>query len=333
VKQGAHIGVLDGWRGASILLVLAAHLLPIGPKSWDLNFAVGLMGMVIFFTLSGFLITSILLTEVTVPEFLTRRFFRVLPLAWLYLAIAVFVTDQSPPGGWWSHFFFYANLPPEDFVPITGHIWSLCVELQFYVAIAVWYGLTGKRGLLILPLVALAFTGLRAWNSVDAVVATWYRIDEILAGCILALAWHGRLGPAILIWIKKIPAWLLIILLAISCLHIGKLYLLRPYFAALLVATTLLNPDTRLAKLLNVRPLVFIAGISYALYVIHPMLAYSWLGTGAPLEKGVKRILLFVILFALAYLSTRFYEKKWMAVGKTLAQKFKKPAVSQGPVV
>ena len=44
-EEKAHLGVLDGWRGISILLVLAAHLLPLGPKAWRLNETAGPMGM------------------------------------------------------------------------------------------------------------------------------------------------------------------------------------------------------------------------------------------------------------------------------------------------
>ena len=56
-----YLAVLDGWRGISILLVLASHLLPLGPKGWQLNATAGPMGMALFFTLSGFLITRFLL--------------------------------------------------------------------------------------------------------------------------------------------------------------------------------------------------------------------------------------------------------------------------------
>lgn len=322
MNQSGHIKVLDGWRGISILLVLAAHLLPLGPKSWGLNFASGILGMVIFFILSGFLITSILLTGISAPEFLTRRFFRVIPLAWLYFTLVLLLWSASPRS-WWPHFFFYANLPPEDFIPMTEHMWSLCVEVQFYIVIAIWYKVAGPRGLLLLPWVGLLFTILRAWNSVDAVIATYYRIDEILAGSILALAWHGRFGEGFFGKIKNISPWLMLIFLIASCLHIGKLYLLRPYFAALLVVITMLNPDSFFSRLLRIRPLIFTASISYALYVIHPMLAHSWLGSGDLLEKYMKRPLLFIFLIIIAYLSTHFYESRWISLGKKLSKRFR----------
>jgi peptidoglycan/LPS O-acetylase OafA/YrhL len=77
---------LDGWRGISILCVLAAHLLPLGPKAWQLNATAGPMGMALFFTLSGFLITHFLLNHAGVLDFLIRRFFRIVPLALAHLS-------------------------------------------------------------------------------------------------------------------------------------------------------------------------------------------------------------------------------------------------------
>ena len=60
--------VLDGWRAISILLVLATHLLPLGPKRLQLNVTSGTMGMSLFFTLSGFLITQQLHARRNVPD-------------------------------------------------------------------------------------------------------------------------------------------------------------------------------------------------------------------------------------------------------------------------
>jgi len=72
------LSVLDGWRGISIGLVMAAHLLPLGPKFMQLNHVAGVLGMVIFFILSGFLITRLLLSQPPIAHFLIRRFFRIL---------------------------------------------------------------------------------------------------------------------------------------------------------------------------------------------------------------------------------------------------------------
>jgi peptidoglycan/LPS O-acetylase OafA/YrhL len=319
MKSINHVQVLDGWRGVSILLVLAAHLLPLGPnRNWNLNAEIGVAGMVIFFVLSGFLITSILLKNITISDFLARRFFRVVPLAWLYLAIALAISGASFEP-WVAHYLFYANLPPQQLVPVTGHLWSVCVEVQFYLGIAVLVAALGVRGLLALPVLCLVFTGIRIWNGVSVSSITYFRIDEILAGCTLALAMHGRLGDALPRYLKSIPQWPILLLLLLSCLNVGWLPYFRPYLAAALVGSTILNQDTSLVRWLSVRPLIYIAGISYALYVWHPLLAESWLGSGDIFEKYAKRPLFFVALFALAHVSTHYFERRWIAYGKRLA--------------
>ena len=316
-----HLTVLDGWRGVSILLVLAAHLLPLGPKLLRFNDVAGVAGMAIFFTLSGFLITSILLKGASIPDFLARRFFRIVPLAWAYLALALAIA-AAPPEGWLAHYLFYANLPAQHLVPLTAHLWSIFVEMQFYLAIAVLVALLGVRGLMVLPVLCIAFTLLRVGDTVYASSVTWYRIDEILAGCTLALAYHGRLGSALPRFLKAVPQWLLLVLFLMSCLQAGWAYYLRPYLAAALVGATLLSPGTLLCRSLTVRPLIYVAAISYALYVLHPLLADSWLGSGDKVEKYVKRPLLFAVLFAGAHLSTYYYERHWIALGKRLGGSF-----------
>ena len=214
--SGPRLEVLDGWRGISILCVLAAHLLPMGPKVLQMNAMFGLLGMSLFFTLSGFLITSFLLKDPPVSDFLVRRFFRILPLAWLYLALALTLAGASADT-WLSHFFFYANLPPVHLVTLTEHIWSLCLEMQFYLGIALLFALFGVRSLLLLPLLALFFTGLRVTDGVYASSISYYRMDEILAGCTLALLVHHRSDLRVLAWLKRIPQWPLLLLLLVSC--------------------------------------------------------------------------------------------------------------------
>src|ERR1700759_971314 len=86
--NASRLSVLDGWRALSITLVLCGHLLPLGPKSWRLNETFAPMGMALFFTLSGFLITRLLLST-DVRSFLIRRFFRIIPLAWLTILIVL----------------------------------------------------------------------------------------------------------------------------------------------------------------------------------------------------------------------------------------------------
>jgi peptidoglycan/LPS O-acetylase OafA/YrhL len=315
--------VLDGWRGVSILLVLAAHLFPLGPKAWELNMATSILGMAFFFVLSGFLVTHFLLTRYGLVDFLIRRFFRILPLAWLYMTL-MFLMSPVTLEVWLAHFMFYGNYSPGKFIVTTSHLWSLCVEIHFYLGMAVLIGFFNKRGLMLIPVLLIAFTLLRAVNGVHYSMITHFRIDEILAGAMLALIYNDKLNSAFRILISRASFTVTLVLLLFSC-HpdSGFMCFLRPYFAALLVGTTLFNQSTSVAGFLQNKVLFYIATISFALYVIHPFLMTTWLGTGDDLEKYAKRPLLLAVLFLCAHLSTFYYEQKWISLGKWLSLKLR----------
>jgi len=318
--------VLDGWRGLSILFVLATHLLPLGPKTLRLNETSGPIGMALFFTLSGFLITNFLLHRPNLFDFIVRRFFRIIPLAWLYLLIALPILGASS-SYYLPEFLFYANWPKEGinhlfFVTGTSHFWSLCVEMQFYVGIALLFFILKGRAFYLTIVLCILVTLFRVYNEVSISINTYFRIDEILAGVIVAMAYNNKLGE----WMPRLFNWVnpyyMMVLLLVSC-HpdTGFMNYFRPYFAAILVASTLYNPPLKLANFLNMKILVYLAGVSYALYVIHPLLAHTWLGSGDVLVKYSKRPLLFLILFALAHLSTFYYEKYWISLAKKITSR------------
>lgn len=323
--DASRLAVLDGWRGVSIALVLAAHLLPLGPKAWQLNSTAGPAGMALFFVLSGFLITRFLLERPAVAEFLMRRVARIVPLAWPCMLVALWQAGADA-ALLAPHALFYANLPPIRLTDMSSHFWSLCVEMQFYAGVALLVALLARRGLLLLPALCLLVTALRVAHGEEISIVSWYRIDEILAGAALALAHAGRLGPQPQRLLAAANPYLLCALLAASCHPAsGSLNYLRPYLAALLVGATLLGGPTRLAALLRAGVLRYLAQVSYALYVIHPLLAHGWLGAGDGMEKYAKRPLLFAALFALAHLSSFQYERRWIALGKRLSTRLASP--------
>jgi peptidoglycan/LPS O-acetylase OafA/YrhL len=77
---------------------------------------------------------------------------------------------------------------------IGSHLWSLCVEMQFYVSVAMLFGVAGVRGLMWIPVFCLAVTAGRIVTGTPLSEVTYFRVDEILAGGILALVFEGRLG-------------------------------------------------------------------------------------------------------------------------------------------
>jgi peptidoglycan/LPS O-acetylase OafA/YrhL len=318
----SRLDVLDGWRGLSILAVLASHMLPLGSKSLQLNDMAGPLGMALFFTLSGFLITRFLLHRSHVGDFLVRRFARILPLAWLALLITLPLV-QAPAADYLPNFLFYANLPPQHLTEAASHFWSLGVEMQFYLGVALLVAVAGQRGLLALPALCLAVTLHRILAGAPVDIVTWRRVDEILAGATLALACGGALGPRPTQWLGRLNAWWVLPVFLASCHPAGgSLNYLRPYLAALLVGATLINPSTLQTRLLTRRSLVYLASISFALYVIHHLLMFTWLGEGdTKLLKYLKRVPLFAVTFALAHVSTFYFEHPCMAWGKRLSER------------
>ena len=324
-----HLPVLDGWRGISISCVLAGHMLPLGPKVLGLNGMVATAGMSLFFFLSGFLIVSMLSRNDNVLSFLVRRLCRIVPLAWGFLVVLLFFTGASFEI-WKANLFFYANLPiasvpDENGAPFyllrqNGHFWSLCVEMQFYAAIALVVALAGRRGLVVVPIACVIVTAARIAYGEHNSIVTWWRVDEILVGGIVALALGSQRLAELAARLPAItPIVVAPLLLLSSDERFGPLNYARPYFAALVIGSTILRRDDMLQRLLCGRTLAYLAKVSYALYVIHPVTKLGWLGEGDVAVRYTKRIGSFLLTFLFAHFSTNYYEKYWIGLGHRLA--------------
>ena len=232
--------------------------------------------MAIFFLLSGFLITSLLLRNQNIKHFLIRRILRIAPLAWLAIIVSMlaFYANQQL---YLPHLLFYVNLTPELLTNYTAHLWSLCVEMQFYVAIALLVGLFKQKAFWLLPVLALCVTLNRYANGIEMTITTYHRVDEILAGTILALINHSTYDHAKRL-IAKLPVLIMFGFLLVSTHpNSGLFNYLRPYIAMLMIGSTLFASQYETegkwyTPLLNSRILFYLASISYALYDIR----YSW---------------------------------------------------------
>ena len=214
-----HFPGLDGLRGLAVIVVLLFH----GGFSWAVG---GYLGVSTFFTLSGFLITSLLLAErtvtrsVDVPRFWVRRLRRLMPAALGALTLAVLfahfagtasqqrslagdVTSALADVANW-HFIFthqsYADLFSGP-SPVL-HFWSLAIEEQFYlvfplvafVVLAKWRWNRRRIGQLFVGLMAasLATTLFLGFSHDRIYYGTETRSFELLAGCLLAVIIYSR---------------------------------------------------------------------------------------------------------------------------------------------
>lgn len=150
-QQQKVIPNLDGLRGVSIFLVMIHHLPPLSTPLWHHLQVNGRLGVMLFFVISGFLITHLALTEkrskgsFDVKDFYIRRSLRIFPLYYAVLAVVcflVYAVNIYPPlikaefsAKLYSYLFYYSNLTG----PIQGPfslLWSLAVEEQFYLFFA-----------------------------------------------------------------------------------------------------------------------------------------------------------------------------------------------------
>lgn len=313
---------LDGARALAILCVLACHLLPLGPKTvFDLNIAVGQFGMAIFFSLSGFLIAHKLITEQSLFEFAVGRFMRIFPLLWLFLLINFAMRFPGVNLETMAvHFLLVVNNFPNHYFKETEHLWSLCAEVHFYALAALCVLLFKRAGLPLLVIAGCILSLYRFHEQAFFSTFTLFRLDELLIGLGLGLIWHSD-SPAsrhLKTMLAATNPLYAMVGVAVASLAPPNpvLFILRPYIAALFVGSLIFNPCSRTGQVMTRPTLKWISRHAYALYIIHPFLLLTWLGSGDKLTMYLKRPLLFAVLFVLAYLSTRYYEQFFIQLGK-----------------
>ncbi len=290
----SRLPTLDGWRGIAILAVLSAHIRWPTPVLLKLG-QYGPMGVHLFFALSGFLITTRLLEEwqrsdrIDWTNFYVRRVFRILPPAFLYLAVIAILglglhLIPTGPSQLAASAFFYRNyftsLVPEPWY--TAHFWSLAVEEHFYLLWPVVLGLLGfRKATIAAPLLAVAIGLWRAldqhynWVAAlnpllkDSVQRTDYRLDILFFGCAAALLWsHARVKAAVH-RVAGSASVVAILLATVACLYWQRpAYLsLLAMLMALLPLATVARPDSIVGRLLESPALSFVGRISYSLYL------------------------------------------------------------------
>lgn len=311
-----HLPVLDGVRAHSIVLVLATHLLPLNALWAPANDSLGYLGMALFFVLSGYLIGRQLAARVDWPGFVVQRLARIVPAAWLFVAVMAIALPVAPAAVA-GHLFFYANLVPGQLQPRFDHYWSLCVEVQFYALALLLLLAPPRTARLGLPLLLAAATAWRVTAGGTLGSSTWIRADDILAGATLALLLHGPRAGRVQAWLcRPSVLWTSALLLGASCIvpgtHDNPANYLRPYAVAAWLGALICQPASAPGRWFALPRWRYLARISYALYLVHLPLTGTWLGSGTTLEKYLKRPLLLAVAVGLAHGSTFHFENRFI---------------------
>jgi peptidoglycan/LPS O-acetylase OafA/YrhL len=367
--SGGYLPTLDGWRAVAILLVLACHsgdqtlalLSGLGARfplndpvrAYWLKEHLGDWGVHIFFTLSGYLITSRLVREasrgrVSLKEFYTRRVFRIQPAALTYLtvvgALALSGKLDVLPGAWLSALLCYANLH-HHWSWSTGHFWTLAIEEQFYLAWPLLFVMLGeRRRLLGAVALTLAFSVWRAMAfkfqiamTADWSVRTDMQAEYLMWGCAFAL-WKANAGDSALITrlTRPLPLALALGLMTLSGLVSAGAVLRTAGAGAtgLVLMATSTRPETWLGRLLELRPVAWLGRISYSLY-LWQQLFFAWDGFRSP-SLGRLQSLPWNIAAALAcaLASYKFIEQPLIRVGHRMIERGRattRPPLARSP--
>jgi peptidoglycan/LPS O-acetylase OafA/YrhL len=324
---------IDGLRALAVLPVVFFHA--------GINaFSGGYVGVDVFFVISGYLITTIIVNQIDVNSFslvgfYERRARRIMPalfavmiacipLSYFFmtpselqsfgLSLAAVSIFSSNILFWKQADYFEASA---EELPLL-HTWSLAVEEQYYLLFPlflIFFWRMGRKWIVSLMLVGLVISLLLSvWASIHAPVPNFYlaptRIWEILAGSICAFI---LLDGSTVSRFRNAYSSLGFVLIAVSVFVFDDLtpfpsaYTLAPVLGTCLII--LYSGQTYVGRLLGTKFFVSIGLISYSLYLWHqPVLAYLRL-VEIPIQSLADMTLFFVVLFSLAYASWRFVER------------------------
>lgn len=365
---------LDGFRALAVSMVIFEHMvdgwpLPSSATAWmpsALRFVLahGWLGVDLFFVLSGFLITGILVGERDDPRYLEnfygRRALRILPL----VVVCIFIwwlTYAHPYGRYLLlALIFCANLDVIFHVPTPhgpGVLWSLAVEEHFYLLWPLAVRLMTRPSLLAAAIAIVVLSPPARWLAVSYGISadhvyqfSWYRFDGLAVGAILAIWVRSAYFTRRHVWII-VAGWLFLIGLASAVtipygvlqaktaaaealrytqaqgLFAGAMALAIAYRGSIFLSPLRSNVAQTIAKL------------SYCLYLVHLSLGdlYYWTlgrlgiddtdalgGTGALVMRAMIIICVSVVIAAL---SQRYLEGPFMSLRGRFARKEVKPSV------
>lgn len=293
-----YVPALDGLRAISIAMVVGHH----SPLQNAFFFDQGGSGVDVFFVLSGYLISSLLLDEraasgtISLRDFYIRRFLRIVPVFWVFAFVLSIAGTEAPGFLPWVLTYTsniglaFGYMALQGGAPLT---WSLSMEEQFYVAWPPLVRRFDRPALVRGVVVAIVLTSLWRLVLVERGIYDFpelycrpdARMDTILWGCLAALvekeAWFRELRPRILAARRLLLALLLTTgaasyrMAEIEPTYMGRLgFLVQAALTAGVILWVRSCPASRVTLLLGTWPLVWVGKLSYSIYLWHLAVAH-----------------------------------------------------------
>lgn len=277
-KRRRYVPSLDGLRAVSILLVITVHSTD---PMW--NRVHGAVGVTVFFVISGYLITTLLIREedrrgsARIKAFYIRRAFRILPLYYLTLAtyivlIGVLHVQAGASSVWQSlpWYLSYQNDLAPNAAGIFGQSWSLAIEEKYYLLWPLVFAVPAFRRHRLVA--AASLTVLTAVASLFHTTSYFAIYTPILLGCLIAVAMEDPRLYRYATRLANTPTALAVIGVAAVWDALREngsdVHVVFSFLVALLFPAVLVGPRW-LSALLSNRVAVYIGTRSYAVYLIH----------------------------------------------------------------
>lgn len=335
--KSRRIPQLDAVRGIAILVVMFHNVYWLFPS---LHFpgvlASGWMGVDLFFVLSGFLITGILLdakgSAGFFRNFYARRCLRIWPLYYAVLlfmfvvvplfrpALGSMIFERSSP--WWAYPFYLQNLlipHSSGGIGPLGVTWSLAVEEQFYLVWPVMVRYLSRARLRGVCLAVIAASPLvrffLATESVNLYTNVFCRLDGLMWGAFVAAVIRE---PAFQPTRYRTLAWgALIVALPLAVATDGRgvqwsVYSLSVLASAGLVYLALFSTARWLQRILNSRALIFTGTISYGLYLLHKIPFDTVMKGRSVSHPNIMFVVLMAATYMLATCSWYLFERPFL---------------------
>lgn len=330
--KSAHIDEFDGLRAIAVTAVMLRHFWSEATP----GFNSGMFGVQLFFVLSGFLITGILLDSVSrirdhgsslkeeIRIFYIRRFLRIFPVYYLVVFVTALAGFDAVRDYFGWHALYLTNFLVSElqrFPNPAGVFWSLAVEEQFYLLWPAIVLLTPRRLLVPMMVALIAAASLFRAALADQPPIAYHtllpaNIDALIGGALLVYVHRKGFGRA---WLSG-----LFVALSLACAFLLPQELINPsgtqagssqtklamaVYGLLLVHVAAAWSGAPFLAALRLAPVMYIGKISYGVYLYHMFVGYSFERAGLPIPDPVGFAIKASVTILIAAASWRWFEQ------------------------
>ena len=330
-----HRPAFDGMRGIGFLLVITAHI----PSVPLFGYLQGWTAVWVFFVISGYLVTMLLMREqesqgrVAFGPFLVKRFFRIVPSYWMAILIYWLACVSLLPDDYESfteRLPYFLSFNPEyantNGYSVFTHSWTVGVELKFYLLLppVVFLMIKSANGrFAATAIMAALLTAIGSFNAQS--------YCAILCGVMLAFALERPRGYATIAMLTRVPV-------AVPLAFVVAVFVMLRYteqlsvvavVASYLVAYCILQ-QAAVLRVLNWQPLVYLGQRSYGAYLLHFLairIGYLAFGNETAIGGFLTACFCLAVTVPAAELMYQAIEKPGVGFGRRLISRVGSPAV------